>query len=37
MTRIVGCDAIHFEINIIFLIKLFFLHDQKMKIKIQIS
>ena len=28
------CDIINFEINIIFLIKLFFLHEQKFKAKI---
>ena len=32
-----GSDVINFETNVIFLIKLFFLHDQKVKIKIQIS
>ena len=29
-----GCEAINFEINLIFLIKLIFLHDQKIKTKI---
>ena len=29
-----SCDVINFEINLIFLIKPFFLHDQKVKIKI---
>ena len=28
-----GCDVMDFEINVIFLIKPFFLHDQKVKIK----
>ena len=28
-----GCDVINFDINIIFLIKQFFLHDQKVKDK----
>ena len=28
-----GCDIINFEINLIFLIKLFFLHDQKVNNK----
>ena len=32
-----GCDVINFEINLIFLIKPFFLCDQKVKIKIWIS
>ena len=31
------CDIMNFEINLIFLIKLFFLHDQKVKTKILIS
>ena len=29
-----GCDVIKFEINLIFLVKLFFLHDQKLMTKI---
>ena len=29
-----GCDVKNFEINFIFLIKLFLLHDQKVKTKI---
>ena len=29
-----GCDAINFEINLIFLIKPFFIHDEKVNIKI---
>ena len=28
-----GCDVINFELNLIFLIKLFFLHVQKIKTK----
>ena len=32
-----GCDVMNFEINLIFLIRLFFLHDQKVIIKIWIS
>ena len=32
-----GCDVMNFKINLIFLIKLFFLHDLKVKTKIQIS
>ena len=32
-----GCDIINFNINLIFLIKPLFLHDQKVKTKIQIS
>ena len=32
-----GCDVTNFEIGLIFLIRLFFLYDQKVKIKIQIS
>ena len=28
-----GCDVINFQINSIFLIKLLFLHDQKVKVK----
>ena len=32
-----SCDVIYFEINLIFLIKPFFLTDQKVKTKIQIS
>ena len=31
-----GCDAINFEINLIFLTKPFFLHDQNVKTKIYI-
>ena len=27
------CDVVNFEINLIFLIKLFFLHDKKVKTK----
>ena len=32
-----GCDVMNFEINLIFLIKQFFLHDQKVTTKIKIS
>ena len=32
-----GCEVINFEVNLIFLIKLLFLHDQNVKRKIQIS
>ena len=32
-----GCDITNFEVNFIFLIKLFFLHDQKLKRKIWVS
>ena len=32
-----GYDVVNFKINLIFLIKLFFLYEQKVKIKIQIS
>ena len=32
-----SCDIMNFEINLIFLIKSFFLHDQKVKTKILIS
>ena len=32
-----GCDAMSFEVNLIFLIKPFFLHDKKVMIKILIS
>ena len=28
-----GCDVMNFEVNLIFLIKLFFLYDQKAKTK----
>ena len=31
-----GCDVINFEISLIFLIKLFFLHEQKINTKISI-
>ena len=37
-SRFPGCDVINFEINLIFLIEPFvFLHDQKVKTKVQIS
>ena len=32
-----GCDVMHFEANLIFLIKQFFLHDQKVVTKTEIS
>ena len=32
-----GCDVINFEINLVFLTKQFFLHDQKANTKIEIS
>ena len=32
-----GCDVMNFEVNLIFLIKLFFLHDQKVVTKSKIS
>ena len=32
-----GCEVINFEVNLIFLIKSLFLHDQNIKRKIQIS
>ena len=34
LTRLWRCDVINFEINLIFLIKTFFLHDQKVNTKI---
>ena len=30
-----GCDVINFEIDLIFVIKLFFLHDQNVKTKLK--
>ena len=32
-----GCDVMNFEVNLIFLIKPFFLHDQKVVTKTSIS
>ena len=32
-----GCDVMNFEVNLIFLIKPFFLHDQKVVTKTNIS
>ena len=32
-----GCDAMNFEVNLIFLIKLFFMHDQNAVTKTEIS
>ena len=32
-----GCGVMNFEVNIIFLIKLFFLHDQKVVTKTYVS
>ena len=36
MKLIAGCDMMNFELNLIFQIKPFFLHDQKVETKSQI-